>query len=118
VSAQFSWTEADQVVPFYLQPSLGGSKFLRGFERYRFRDQNAFMAAVEHRWHLFPGGFGALFFETGMVASEPSELRLSELEYSGGIGLRFTTRDQVVVRIDNAVSREGYRLILTFNNLW
>lgn len=114
----FNWTREDQVVPFYLQPTLGGSKFLRGFERYRFRDHNAILMSIEHRWHLYAGGFGALFFEAGKVAPEPSELSLSELEYSGGIGFRFTIRDEVVIRVDNAVSREGYRLIWTFSDLW
>jgi outer membrane protein assembly factor BamA len=118
IGAQFSWTAEGQFVPFYLQPTLGGTKFLRGFERYRFRDQNAILLSIEHRWHLYSGGFGALFFEAGDVASEPAELNLSEMEYSGGIGFRFTVRDEVVIRIDNAVSREGYRLIWTFSDLW
>lgn len=118
LATQISWTREDQVVPFYLQPTLGGSKYLRGFERYRFRDRNAILLSIEHRWHLYAGGFGALFFEAGKVASEPSELNLSKLEYSGGIGLRFTIRGEVVIRIDTAVSREGYQLIWTFNDLW
>ncbi len=118
LGAQISWTQEGQVVPFYLQPTLGGSKFLRGFERYRFRDQNAILLSIEHRWHLYSGGYGALFLEAGKVASKPSDLNLSKLEYTGGIGLRFTIRDEVIIRIDNAVSREGYRIIWTFSDLW
>ncbi len=118
LGGQFTWTPEGQLVPFYLQPTLGGTKFLRGFARYRFRDLNAILLSVEHRWHLFSGGYGALFFEAGKVASKISEFNLSELEYSGGIGLRFTIRDEVVIRVDNAVSREGYRLIWTFSDLW
>jgi outer membrane protein assembly factor BamA len=118
LGAQISWTQEGQTVPFYLQPSLGGSHYLRGFERYRFRDQNAIMLAVEHRWHLYSGSFAALFFEAGKVAPKPSKLNLSDLEYSGGIGFRFAIRNEVVIRIDNAVSREGYRIILTFSDLW
>jgi outer membrane protein assembly factor BamA len=118
LDARMSWTREGQTVPFYLQPTLGGSHFLRGFERYRFRDQNAIMLAIEHRWHLYSGGFAALFFETGKVAPKPSELNFKNLEYSGGIGFRFTIRDEVVIRIDNAVSREGYRIIWTFSDLW
>jgi hemolysin activation/secretion protein len=113
-----SWTGADQAVPFYLQPSIGGTKIMRGFERYRFRDQNTIMVAVEHRWHLYSGGYGALFFEAGEVAPKLSKLNLGDLEYSGGIGMRFTVRDGVFIRIDNAVSREGYRFIWSFSNMW
>ncbi len=118
LASQISWTREGQTVPFYLQPSLGGSHLLRGFERYRFRDQNAISLAIEHRWYLYSGGYGALFFEAGKVAPKPSKLNLSDLEYSGGIGFRFTIRDEVVIRIDNAVSREGYRIIWSFSDLW
>lgn len=118
VGAQMSWAGADQAVPFYLQPSIGGTKIMRGFERYRFQDQNAIMIAVEHRWHLYSGGYGALFFEAGEVAPKLSKLNLGDLEYSGGVGIRFTVRDGVFIRIDNAVSREGYRLIWSFSNIW
>ena len=73
-----SWTRDDQTVPFYLEPWLGDNEYLRGFERYRFRDQNAILAAVEHRWHLFSGGHAALVFRSGQsrsktVSAEPEE---------------------------------------------
>jgi len=118
LAAVMTFTREDQTVPFYLEPWLGGNEYLRGFARYRYYDQNAILLAAEHRWHLFSGGYGALFFEAGKVASKPSELKFSNMQYSGGIGLRFTIRDAVIMRIDNAVSREGYRFIWTFSNMW
>jgi hypothetical protein len=96
IGTQMSWTGADQAVPFYLQPSIGGTKIM----------------------HLYSGGYGALFFEAGEVAPKLSKLNLGDLEYSGGIGMRFTVRDGVFIRIDNAVSREGYRFIWSFSNMW
>lgn len=105
-------------VPFYLQPTLGGNERLRGFARYRFYDQNAMLATVEQRWHLFSGGHAALFFEAGKVASRASQLNFHHLEYSGGIGFRFTLHDAVIMRLDNAVSREGFRFMWTFSNPW
>jgi hypothetical protein len=33
--------DAGSVVPFYVQPTLGGPDDLRGFRRFRFRDDNA-----------------------------------------------------------------------------
>ena len=113
-----TYAREDQTVPFYLQPTLGGNEFLRGFGRYRFYDQSSILASVEHRWHMFTGGHAALFFEMGKVAEKASQINFHELEYSGGIGFRFTLRDAVIMRIDNAVSREGYRLIWTFSNMW
>jgi outer membrane protein assembly factor BamA len=107
-----------QTVPFYLQPTLGGNQILRGFERYRFYDQSAVSFAVEHRWHIFSGGHAALFFEGGKVAPKASQLNFHQLEYCGGLGFRFTIQNSVVMRIDNGVSREGYRFMWTFSNMW
>ena len=118
LASVLSWTREYQTVPFYLEPWLGGNEYLRGFARYRYYGQNALLLSVEHRWHLFSGGYGALFFETGKVAAKPSELDFSNLQYTGGIGLRFTIRDAVIMRIDNAFSNEGYRFIWTFSNMW
>jgi outer membrane protein assembly factor BamA len=113
-----AWTRDGQTVPFYLEPTLGGNDLLRGFERYRFYDQSAFHAAVEHRWHLLSNMHAALFFEGGKVEPKVSQLNFHRLEYSGGIGLRFTIQNTVIMRIDNAVSREGYRFMWTFSNMW
>jgi len=107
-----------QTVPFYLQPTLGGNEFLRGFERYRFYDQCSLIATIEHRWHLFSNGHAAVFVEAGKVAPAATVLNLARANYAGGIGFRFTLRNAVVMRIDNGISSEGYRFIWTFSNMW
>jgi outer membrane protein assembly factor BamA len=112
-------TQAEEgTVPFYLQPTLGGNELLRGFERYRFYDQSSLLATVEHRWHLFSGGYAAIFAETGKVAPAATHLNLARAKYAGGIGFRFTLRDAVIMRLDNAISNEGYRFMWTFSNMW
>jgi hemolysin activation/secretion protein len=107
-----------QTVPFYLQPTLGGNEFLRGFARYRFTDANSILATAEHRWFVGTGFHAALFFEGGKVANKAHDLNFHHLEYAGGIGLRFTILNNVIMRIDNGFSREGYRFIWTFSNMW
>jgi hypothetical protein len=42
-------TSEGQVVPFYLQPSIGGHTTLRSFADYRFHDRNLFVLAAEAR---------------------------------------------------------------------
>lgn len=118
LAAVMTYAKPGQAVPFYLQPRLGGNKLLRGFARQRFYDQNMMIATVEHRWHIFSDLHAALFFEAGKVAHKASQLNFHNLEYSGGLGFRFTVRDTVLIRVDNAVSREGYRIIWTFSNMW
>ena len=66
VKARFAYAgDDDRVVPFYLLPQLGGNFELRGFNQYRFHDNNAFMAAIEHRWYAFSGLEMALFVDAG-----------------------------------------------------
>jgi hypothetical protein len=113
-----TWAGEGRAIPFYLQPTLGGNDFLRGFARYRFYDQNSFHAAAEHRWYVSPNAHGALFFEMGKVARKASQLNFHDLEFAGGIGIRFTARNAVIMRIEAAVSREGVRGMWTFSNMW
>ncbi len=113
-----TWAGEGNAVPFYLQPTLGGNDFLRGFERYRFYDQNSFLAVAEHRWYLSSNAHAALFFEMGKVAAKATQLNFHNLEYAGGIGLRFTARNAVIMRMEVAASREGVRGMWTFSNMW
>ena len=118
VGSVMTWARDGQTVPFYLQATLGGNEYLRGFDRYRFYDQNSFLVSAEHRWHIFSGGYAAMFFETGKVSDKASQVNIHNLEYSGGIGFRFTIRNTVIMRIDTAVSREGLRFMWTFSDMW
>ena len=107
-----------QTVPFYLQPTLGGNNRLRGFDRYRFYDATSVLAVIEHRWYVFSGLDAAVFLETGKVAPRNGLLNVNDLEWSGGISLRFKLRDNFFMRVDNAVSRESYRIMLTFGDVF
>ncbi len=110
--------EEGQAVPFYLQPTLGGNDDLRGFERYRFYDNNVIFASAEYRWHAFAGLDMALFADAGKVAPTKSEINFADLKYSGGIGFRFRLADSVVSRIDFALGREGFRWMWTFSDIY
>lgn len=101
----------DRVVPFYLLPTLGGNFDMRGFNEYRFHDNNSLAAAIEHRWYVFSGLEMALFVDAGKTVAEKRLVDFTDLSYSGGLGFRFRLNDAVVVRMDLAKSREGVRFI-------
>jgi outer membrane protein assembly factor BamA len=107
----------DRVVPFYLLPKLGGANELRGFNQYRFHDNNAFEATIEHRWYVFTGLEVAAFVDAGKTVSEKEEIHLSKLNYSGGIGFRARVNDAIVLRFDVARSREGVRMIWSMSDI-
>jgi hypothetical protein len=107
-----------QVVPFYLQPTIGSDADLRGFRRYRFYDENAIALTGEYRWQINTGFDMALFVDGGKVFHRPGQISLSNLEGSAGFGLRFKNRRSVVARIDTGFSREGFQVWFKFGKLF
>jgi outer membrane protein assembly factor BamA len=112
-------TSAGREVPFYLQRTLGGPDDLRGFRRFRFRDNHALLLQAEYRWEIFTAVDGAIFYDAGKVASRLEDLTLSDLESDYGIGFRFGTSNGVFLRVEGAFgSREGKHFILRFGHVF
>ena len=109
--------EGDQL-PLYLQPVLGGNDDLRGFGGYRFRDNHSVYLGVEHRWHASSNLEMSAFVDAGKVVPLKREVDVSRLNYSAGIGFRVRVRSAVVSRTDFAVSREGFRIVWTFSDIY
>jgi hypothetical protein len=106
----------DRVIPFYLLPKIGGDD-LRGFNQYRFHDNNAFGATIEHRWYVFTGLEMAVFVDGGKTVANKGQIDFSGLNYSGGMGFRARLNDAIVMRFDVARSREGVRLIWSMSDI-
>jgi hypothetical protein len=106
-----------QEVPFYLQPTLGGARSLRGYRTFRYRDRAAVLLQAEYRWRINEFVTGALFYDTGAVGASPDELGRFERNY--GIGLRAGNRMGSAFRIDFAFGgREGHRLLVRFDDVF
>jgi hypothetical protein len=115
-----AFTEADggQSVPFYLQPTLGGHRDLRGFRESRFQDQNTLLLGAEYRWQAWWALDGALFVDAGTVAPTRRGLSLTNMETSYGVGFRFHSNRAFVGRLDLAFSREGFVPLLRFEHVF
>ncbi|MCC7154026.1 MAG: BamA/TamA family outer membrane protein [Bryobacterales bacterium] len=109
-------TDGLEVVPFYLQPILGGSDDLRGFRPYRFRDRNMLVLNGEYRWEVFSGLDGALFVDGGKVFPRRGFLNLNDLEGAYGFGLRFNAKNTTFLRLDVGFSHEGWQIWFKFND--
>ena len=106
-----------QDVPFYLQPSLGGSRLLRGFVTDRFRDRNLLALQAEYGFDLLPFVNAVAFYEAGTVAPRFGDLSLRNLRRDYGLGFRFGGARTVAIRTDVAFgSGEGTRLTMRFNH--
>lgn len=102
-------------VPYFLLPELGGSRLLRGYSPWRFRDRNRLLLTGEYRWPAGPFVDMALFMDAGTVAPNRRDLSLRDLRTSHGIGMRIHTPSATVTRIELARSREGMSLIFSFS---
>lgn len=113
-----TYHDADQAVPFYLQPRVGGSDDLRGFRPFRFFDDNMLVVNAEYRWETFSALDMALFADAGKVFPRRSQLNFHDLEASAGFGLRFNVRNNVFLRLDVGFSHEGFQAWVKFNNIF
>ncbi len=89
-----------QTVPFYLQPTLGGSTTLRSVSDYRFRDDNVLHLNAEYRWEAFNGLDMALFARLRQGHGQTRRSRPDGSEHGYGVGLRFNTYKTVLLRLD------------------
>jgi hypothetical protein len=105
-----------QTVPFYFQPTLGGSDSLRSTVDYRYRDLNVLSVNLEYRWEAFSGLDMALFSDFGSVAPRFSELEFAGFRGAYGLGFRFNTYKAVFLRIDLAGGgSEGLQVFTKFS---
>jgi hypothetical protein len=117
-AANMTFNNSNQVVPFYMQPTLGGFNDLRGYRPLRFYDDNAVVASAEYRWEVSTGLDLAVFGDAGEVFHRPSQFSLSRIQNDVGFGLRFNNQRNLVFRIDTGFSREGFQVWVAFNKLF
>ncbi len=115
---ELSYRNGNQVVPFYLQPVLGGSDDLRGYRPFRFYDNNMVVMNAEYRWEVMTGFDMAVFGDAGKVFHRHSDFNFDQFQESAGFGLRFKSASHVVMRWDVGFSREGFQVWIKFNNVF
>jgi outer membrane protein assembly factor BamA len=116
--SDLTYKNRNQTLPFYMQPTLGGSNDLRGFRPFRFTDDNLIVFNAEYRYEIFSGLDMAVFGDAGKVFHSKRDWNLNDLEAAYGIGMRFNARNTVFMRIDAGFSHEGFQVWLKFNNVF
>jgi len=108
----------NQVVPFYMQPTLGGFNTLRGFRTLRFYDDNAAVVNAEYRWEICTGFDMAIFVDAGEVFHRPSQFSMSNVKSDMGFGFRFNNQRNMVMRVDTGFSKEGFQVWVAFDKVF
>jgi hypothetical protein len=118
VRNETAFPEDHQVVPFYLQPTLGGPDDLRGYDRYRFYADGNSVATAEYRWSISQTLEMAIFGDGGNVYARPGLIGFRDLHGDGGIGFRIKNKQASVMRFDIGFSPEGVRVWFVFNDVF
>ena len=103
----------NEVVPYYLLPSLGGARRHRGYADFRFQDRHMMLVSGEYRWTPSRVLDMALFVDAGKVARDRRDLDFNGLKTAYGIGLRIHGPTFTPLRLDVAHGKEGIRVHLT-----
>lgn len=104
----------DDIVPYFLMPTLGGGSTLRAYSSGRYRDRHSLLMSGELRWMPNRTALDvAIFYDLGKVASHWDGLSLDGLKSDVGIGVRFHTPLATPLRIELAHGREGLNLVFS-----
>lgn len=118
IKSTLTFLNPNQVLPFYMQPTLGGSDDLRGFRPYRFYGDNLIVVNAEYRWEVFTGLDMAVFFDAGKVEQQRSRINFHDLEATTGIGWRFNVANNVFLRLDVGASHERTMIWFVFGHVF
>ena len=95
-------------VPFYLLDTLGGDR-LRAYDPYRFRAPNVMALSAEYRHGVSSSLDAVAFFDGGRAWGGAGSMGTQGARGSYGLGVRFLSDDNVLVRLEGAHGAEGTR---------
>jgi hypothetical protein len=110
-----TFVHGNNQVPFYLQPTLGNSDDLRGYDRYRFYGNGSSLVTGEYRWSVAETLEMAIFGDGGNIYQRPGLIGVRDARGDGGIGFRFKNKQATFMRFDVGFSPEGVHLWFVFN---
>lgn len=96
-------------VPFLDLSVAGGDDILRGYPKYRYRDNHFLGTQLEYRYPLFWRLGMVAFAGVGDVFGPSSNVSWSTLKYSLGSGIRFAVNpaERLNIRFDYALGKDG-----------
>lgn len=98
-----SYVGTGSSVPFYLQPTLGGTDIngvdtLRGILDFRLRAPNRVLMQAQFDHHVWSLVGVSGFYDVGKVALQPGDLGFNHLRHDIGIGAFLKIQNKVVLR--------------------
>lgn len=96
-------TSALNQVPFYLQPTLGGTDIdsrvtLRGYDNYRFRAPDLALVQIEYGIPVYDPVGVFVFYDAGTVGNSVAELSVAQFRQDAGPGISVRLRGHVIAQ--------------------
>ena len=116
MALQFSTMFTKGNIPFYILPTIGGNKNMRGVYEGRYRDNNSFFLQAEYRFPIYWIVGMTVFAGTGQVAKDIMDYSLKGLKIAYGFGVRLNVipDEKVILRADFGFSQGGSQIYLGF----
>jgi len=115
-----AYAPAGNAIPFYLQPTIGGTDInnvdvLRSYADYRFRAPNLLTLQTEYERTIW-GPFALLgFHDVGRVAEQRSDIGIVHMRHSFGAGLMVQVGSLPIMKFYYAWAGEGTHTTYTLN---
>jgi outer membrane protein assembly factor BamA len=109
-------TNGTQIVPFYLQPTLGGPDTLRGYGFDRFYGNNSTLVSEEYHWDASPILTMVAFADQGKVFNNWEQWNFHDIQSDVGFGFRFHGQTRNALNFDIGFSHEGFEIWFRMNN--
>jgi outer membrane protein assembly factor BamA len=122
--------DGDSEIPFQYLPTLGGSRRLRGFDSWRFRDRAVAFATAAYRYRIWVnqgqepddnrnGSFETVIFvDWGTVDDDLDSIDLDDMETAYGFEFRVYFANRHALGIGLAGSDEGPRFNIAMEDVW
>ena len=104
-------------VPFHYLPEQGGASLMRGLSTGRHIDKQYLAAQTEYRSPFIFWRVSAVsFLATGISYKDLNDIKIHNLNFTGGFGLRFALdkQERVNARADIGFSKDGMQIYLKF----
>jgi hypothetical protein len=97
----------DGKISFIDLPRLGGSEYLRGYPKDRFRDRAVLLGTVEYTWALMNNASAYTFVDVGQAIAKFEDVPEEKIRIGYGFGIQVHTKNTFLMRTQLAFSREG-----------
>jgi len=108
---QFRQPTGGGEIPFFHLSRLDVYSPVRGFGWGRFCDRGTMVFNVEYRFPVWEFMDGAIFFDSGRVFHKIADVSFDDMKYSVGAGIRATTKNYFLFRLEMAYGGEGVRVM-------